>query len=73
MVVGVGAVRCGLYLAAKPSHAGDDIDRLSYPLHHPTAFGCWPGVQSSWFETILPYLVAKHLLGEPLPLQAHMV
>jgi hypothetical protein len=26
-----------LYLAAKPSHAGDDVDGLAYPLHHPMA------------------------------------
>jgi hypothetical protein len=27
-----------IYLAAKPSHVGVDMDGLSYPLHHPTPF-----------------------------------
>jgi hypothetical protein len=26
-----------LYLAAKPSHVGVDVDRLAYPLHRPMA------------------------------------
>jgi hypothetical protein len=36
-----------LYLAAKPSQVGVDVDGLSYPLHRPTTYGSRPGVQSS--------------------------
>jgi hypothetical protein len=39
-VLGVDAVRCQLYLAAKASHLEVDADGLSYPLHHPTICGC---------------------------------
>jgi hypothetical protein len=28
-----------LYLAAKPSHMGVDVDGLAYPLHCPTVYG----------------------------------
>jgi hypothetical protein len=31
--------RVGLYLAAKPSHMGVNMDRLTYPLHRPTVCG----------------------------------
>jgi hypothetical protein len=27
-----------LYLAAKPSHVGADVDGLAYPLHHPMSY-----------------------------------
>jgi hypothetical protein len=27
-----------LYLAAKPSQVGVDVDGIAYPLHHPTAY-----------------------------------
>jgi hypothetical protein len=36
-VAQVGSRRCHharLYLAAKPSHVGVDVDGLAYPLHH---------------------------------------
>jgi hypothetical protein len=68
----VGAVRCWFYLAAKPSHVGVIVDRLAYPLHRPNSYGCQPKVQSFWFETVLPYLVAKPFLMESLPPRAHM-
>jgi hypothetical protein len=29
-----------LYLVAKPSHTGVDVDRLACPLHHPTVCSC---------------------------------
>jgi hypothetical protein len=29
-----------LYLAAKPSHVGDDVDGLAYPLHRPMVCSC---------------------------------
>jgi hypothetical protein len=29
-----------LYLVAKPSHVGVDVDRLAYPLHRPTVHSC---------------------------------
>jgi hypothetical protein len=29
-----------LYLVAKPSHVGVDVDRLAYPLHHPMVHSC---------------------------------
>jgi hypothetical protein len=38
-VLGVGAVRRWLYLAAKPPHVGVDADGLSCSLHHPSACG----------------------------------
>jgi hypothetical protein len=34
-ILGVGAMRHWLYLAAKPSHVGVDVDRLGCPLHCP--------------------------------------
>jgi hypothetical protein len=39
-VLGVGAVRSCPYLVAKSSQVGVDVDRISYPLSHPTACGC---------------------------------
>jgi hypothetical protein len=70
-VLGVGAVRRWLYLAAKPPHVGVDADGLSCSLHHPSTCGWCLGVQSSWFENALPNLVAKHFLRESLPQWAH--
>jgi hypothetical protein len=29
-----------LYLTVTPSHVGVDVDRLAYPLHHPTVHSC---------------------------------
>jgi hypothetical protein len=37
-VLGVSAVRRWLYLPAKPSHVGVDVDGLACPLHHPMTF-----------------------------------
>jgi hypothetical protein len=36
-VLGDVASWCRLYLVAKPSHMGVDVDGLAYPLHHPMA------------------------------------
>jgi hypothetical protein len=36
-VLGVGAMRHWLNLAAKPSHVEVDVDGLACPLHRPTA------------------------------------
>jgi hypothetical protein len=60
-----------LYLSAKPSHMGVDVDGLAYPLHHPTAYGCESRAQSPLSDTSLLYLVTKLLLMEPLPKLAH--
>jgi hypothetical protein len=38
MIFGDIASRHWLYLAAKPSHVGVDVDRLACPLHRPTAY-----------------------------------
>jgi hypothetical protein len=38
-VFGVGAVRSGPYLVAKPSHVGVDVDRTSCPLRCPPPVG----------------------------------
>jgi hypothetical protein len=38
MVLGDIASRRRLYLAAKPSHAGVDVDGKAYPLHHPMVY-----------------------------------
>jgi hypothetical protein len=62
-----------LYLAAKPSQLGVDVDELSCPLHHPTAYRCQTIMQSSWFVTVLLYFVTKLLLREPLPKWALML
>jgi hypothetical protein len=70
-VLGVGVVGCWLYLATKPPRVGIDAYGLFCPRHHLSACGCWPGVQSSWFEIVLPYLVTKLFLRESLPPQAH--
>jgi hypothetical protein len=40
MVLGDVASRHRLYLAAKPSHVGIDVDRLAYLLHYPTVCSC---------------------------------
>jgi hypothetical protein len=37
-VLGDVASRCWLYLVAKPSHVGVDVDGLACPLHHPTVY-----------------------------------
>jgi hypothetical protein len=55
-----------LYLAAKPSYMGVDVDGLSCPLCRPTAYGCQTRAQSSYSSTIL-------LLIEPLPKRARML
>jgi hypothetical protein len=73
MVLEDVAMQCRLYLADKPSHVGVDVDRLSYPLRRPTAYGCHSRAQSSLFSTVLLYLVAKLLLQEPLPKRACML
>jgi hypothetical protein len=73
VVLGVGVVRRWLYLAAKPSHKGVDIDELSCPLHRPIACGCQSRVQSSWSGTVLLYLVAKLFLRESVPQRGHML
>jgi hypothetical protein len=38
-------LRCRIYLVAKPSHVGVDVDRLACPLHHSMA--CRRGVRTS--------------------------
>jgi hypothetical protein len=70
-VVGVGVVRRWLYLAVKPPQVGVDADRISYPVHHLSAFGCQPGVHNSWFQIVLPYFIAKPFLRDSLPPWAH--
>jgi hypothetical protein len=67
MVLGEVARWCRLFLVAKPSHMGVDIDGLSCSLHRPTTCVYQTRAQSSWFKTILPYLAAMLLLREPLP------
>jgi hypothetical protein len=62
-----------LYLTAKPSNVGVDVDGLSCPLHCPTVYGCQTTAQSSLSGTVLPYLVAKLILREPLPTRARML
>jgi hypothetical protein len=39
IVLVVGAVKRWVYLAAKPSRVGADVDGLSCPLHHPSTCG----------------------------------
>jgi hypothetical protein len=65
-VLGVGAERHWLYLAAKPPHVGVDADGLSCSLHHSSTYGCRPRVQSLWFKTVLPYLVVEPFMRESL-------
>jgi hypothetical protein len=73
MVLGDVVVWHQLYLAAKPSHVRVDVDGLTCPLHHPTAYGCHTRAQSYLSDTVLLYLVAKLLLREPLPKQTRML
>jgi hypothetical protein len=40
MVLGDNASRRRLYLAAKPSHVGVNVDGLACPLHRPTICSC---------------------------------
>jgi hypothetical protein len=35
-----GSFTMRLYLTVTPSHVGVDVDRLAYPLHHPTVHSC---------------------------------
>jgi hypothetical protein len=35
-----GSFIAWLYLVAKPSHVGVDVDGLAYPLHHHTVHNC---------------------------------
>jgi hypothetical protein len=44
-----------LYLAAKPSHVGVDVDELACPLHHPTACSCQMRGQGLLRGTILSH------------------
>jgi hypothetical protein len=67
------ASRHWLYMVAKPPCAGIDVDGLSYPLHHPTAFRCQTRVQSPWSGAALPYLVTRLLSREPLPMRDHLL
>jgi hypothetical protein len=62
MVLEHVVMRRQLYLTAKPSHVWVDVDGLSCPLCHPTAYGCQTRAQSSLSGTVLAYLVAKLLL-----------
>jgi hypothetical protein len=39
MILGDVASRCCLYLTAKPSHVGVDVNRLACPLHRPMFCG----------------------------------
>jgi hypothetical protein len=39
-ILGDAVVLCLLYLAAKPSHMGVNVDGLVCPLHRPTAYNC---------------------------------
>jgi hypothetical protein len=41
-----------LYLAAKPSHVGVDVDGLAWPLHHPT-----PCSRQTRGQSLLPGVV----------------
>jgi hypothetical protein len=50
------------YLATRLSHVGVDVDRPSYPLHRPSAYGCQMRLQSSLFDTALLLLGCQALL-----------
>jgi hypothetical protein len=73
MVLEDVVVRRRLYLPAKPSYVGVNVDGLSYHLRSPTAYGCQTRAQSSLFGTVLLYLVVKLLLRGPLPKRARML
>jgi hypothetical protein len=62
-VLGVSAMRSCPYLGVKPSQLEADVDRISYPLRHPTACGCRPNALRLWFGNIHPCLVAKPFFG----------
>jgi hypothetical protein len=47
-----------LYLAAKPSHVGADMDGLAYPLHHPTTYNHQTRGQSFLSGVALSYRAA---------------
>jgi hypothetical protein len=47
-----------LYLAAKPSHVGVDVDRLAYPLHRPMAYYHQTRDQGFLSGTVMPCQVA---------------
>jgi hypothetical protein len=50
-------------MVAKPSQVGDDADRISYRLCHPTTCGRHPDALSLWFRMVLPCLIAKPSFG----------
>jgi hypothetical protein len=60
-----------LYLVAKPSHMGFDVDRVSLHLHCPTAFGCQTRGQSPLTDIVLLYLAAKLLPRVMPPMPVH--
>jgi hypothetical protein len=52
------ASRRQLYLAAKPSHVGVDVDRLAIPVHHPTICSHQTRGQGFLFGAALSYRTA---------------
>jgi hypothetical protein len=61
-----------LYLTAKPSHVGVDVDGLAYTLHHPMVCCC-----QTWGQDLLPGIVLSshcggrwHLSGDVKPPRA---
>jgi hypothetical protein len=52
-----------LYLAAKPSHVGVDVDRLACPLHRPMACG-----RQTRGQGLLPgVILSRHCSGAMVP------
>jgi hypothetical protein len=56
----VGVALWGLFLVAKPSHMGAEVDGLAYTLHRPTVHSCQPRGQD---PPIRHCLVLSLLIG----------
>jgi hypothetical protein len=54
-VLGDVALWHRLYLAAKPSHMGADVDGLAFPLNHPVAY-----CRQSWGQNFLSGVALYH-------------
>jgi hypothetical protein len=60
-----------LYLVAKASHVGADVDGLAYSLHRPTACDCQTRGQRPLTDVAPIYLITKLLQKVLVPMPVH--
>jgi hypothetical protein len=71
-VHGVGAVRCGPYLVAKPSQVGVDVDGTSCPLCRQSLVDVGLAYRVFGLARFFLAWLPSFSLGDSLPLRAHM-